>query len=167
MTTNATELLVDCDFPAPGTAVALAVSGGADSVGLLLLALESGLEVSVHHVDHHVRASSGEDARHVERLCAERSVPCFLHDVEVASGPNFEARARAQRRAVLPAGVFTGHTMDDLAETVLLNILRGAGVDGLSPMVDDATKPLRGVRRSALRAFVRRRWRGVSPGREQ
>ena len=45
----------------------------------------------------------------------------------VAPGPNLEARARAARFAVLPAGVATGHTMDDQAETVLLNVLRGAG----------------------------------------
>jgi tRNA(Ile)-lysidine synthase len=44
--------------------------------------------------------------------------------------------------------------MDDLAETVLLNMLRGAGLDGLSPMVNDPTKPLRDVRRSDVHAFV-------------
>jgi len=44
--------------------------------------------------------------------------------------------------------------MDDLAETVLLNMLRGAGLDGLSPMVNDPTKPLRDLRRSALHEFV-------------
>ena len=63
-------------------------------------------------------------------------------------GANFEARARAERRRALPAGALTGHTMDDLAETVLLNMMRGAGVDGLSPMVNDPTKPLRDLRRS-------------------
>jgi tRNA(Ile)-lysidine synthase len=50
----------------------------------------------------------------------------------------------------------TGHTMDDLVETVLLNMLRGSGVDGMSPMVDDPTKPLRDVRRRALHDFVAR-----------
>ena len=44
--------------------------------------------------------------------------------------------------------------MDDLAETVLLNMMRGAGVDGLSPMVDDPTKPLRDLRRSEVHDFV-------------
>ena len=54
----------------------------------------------------------------------------------------------------MPSGVLTGHTMDDLAETVLLNMLRGAGLDGLSPMVNDVTKPLRDVRRRALHELV-------------
>jgi tRNA(Ile)-lysidine synthase len=72
----------------------------------------------------------------------------------VDAGANFEARARSARRAALPDGVLTGHTMDDLAETVLLNMMRGAGLDGLSPMVNDPTKPLRDLRRLALHDYV-------------
>jgi len=122
-------LLEASTFPAAGSSVDLAVSGGPDSVGLLLLAMAAGLTVSVHHVDHHARATSGADAQLVRELCA-------------------------QRRGALPEGALTGHTMDDLAETVLLNMVRGAGVDGLTPMVRDPTKPLVGVRRSHLHDFV-------------
>ncbi len=154
MTTDAHALLGACHFPPAGTAVDLAVSGGPDSVGLLLLALDAGLAVRVHHIDHHLRESSGLDARFVEDLGARLGVDVVVHDVEVAPGPNLEARAREHRRAVLPPGAMTGHTMDDLAETVLLNLLRGAGVDGLSPMVNDPTKPLRDVRRADLHALV-------------
>jgi tRNA(Ile)-lysidine synthase len=148
-------LLEACDFPAPGTSVDLAVSGGPDSLGLLLLALEASLSVVVHHVDHHVRAGSGEDARYVQEIATALAVPCITHDVTLIDGEgNFEARARSLRRSVLPPGTLTGHTMDDLAETVLLNMMRGAGVDGLSPMIDDATKPLRRVRRGDLHWYV-------------
>lgn len=149
-----TGLLAQCHFARAGTKVDLAVSGGPDSLGLLLLAIEAGLVVTVHHVDHHARASSGEDADHVAGICRTLNVAYVRHDVVVEPGGNFESRARSARRHALPSGVLTGHTMDDLAETVLLNMLRGAGLDGLSPMVSDATKPLRDVRRRALHEFV-------------
>jgi tRNA(Ile)-lysidine synthase len=147
-------LLEQCHFAVAGTKVDLAVSGGPDSLGLLLLALEAGLEVTVHHVDHHSRPTSTRDADSVEATSLALHVGFVCHDVVVEPGANFEARARSARRAALPDGVLTGHTMDDLVETVLLNMLRGAGLDGLSPMVHDATKPLRDLRRSALHSFV-------------
>ncbi len=147
-------VLEACDFPPSGTEVDLAVSGGPDSLGLLLLALDAGLRARVHHVDHHVRAASAEDARFVTEVCARYDVACVVHDARVAGGANFEAMARAQRRALLPEGVLTGHTMDDLAETVVLNMLRGAGLQGLSPMVEDSSKPLRRVRRRDLHYYV-------------
>jgi tRNA(Ile)-lysidine synthase len=148
------ELMAQCHFSTTATTVDLAVSGGPDSLGLLLLALDAGLSVLVHHVNHHTRPSSDADALHVASICETLGVAFICHDVSIAPGGNFESRARAARRNVLPAGAWTGHTMDDLAETVLLNMLRGAGADGLSPMVDDPTKPLRGVRRAALHDYV-------------
>jgi len=147
-------LLAQCHFADSGTLVDLAVSGGPDSLGLLLLALDAGLGITVHHVDHHARATSGEDGDYVEGICQQLNVGFVRHDVVVEPGGNFEARARSARRGAMPSGVLTGHTMDDLAETVLLNMLRGAGLDGLSPMVNDPTKPLRDVRRVALHEFV-------------
>ena len=147
-------LLAHCDFPEPGTPVDLAVSGGPDSLGLLALALESRLSVTVHHVDHHARPASADDAAFVREACDRLGVPCVVHDVRLDSPANFEAMARAQRRRVLPEGVLTGHTMDDLVETVLLNMMRGAGLEGMSPMVDDPTKPLRHLRRHQLHSYV-------------
>ena len=147
-------LLARCHFPPRTRAVDLAVSGGPDSLGLLLLARAAGLVVHVHHVDHHARASSTQEATCVQGLCAQLGVPFSVHDVTVEPGANFEARARAARRAALPVGVLTGHTMDDLAETVLLNMMRGAGLDGLSPMVGDPSKPLIDVRRNDLHYYV-------------
>ncbi len=150
----ATALLAQCRFPPPPGPVDLAVSGGPDSTGLLLLARAAGLEVRVHHVDHHLRSESASDADFVAALARDLGVPATVHDVVVAPGPNLEERARTARRAVLPPGTLTGHTMDDLAETVLLNLLRGAGLDGLSPMVGDPTKPLLALRRRDVAALV-------------
>jgi tRNA(Ile)-lysidine synthase len=152
--TSAQELLAACRFPAAGTSVNLAVSGGADSLGLLLLAREADLDVRVHHVDHHARPASTADAEFVVTVARSFGVPVVVHDVAVMPGANFEARARGERRRVLPEGSLTGHTMDDLAETVLLNMMRGAGLDGLSPLVNDPTKPLVRARRSDIAALV-------------
>lgn len=151
---SAHELLAACRFPAAGTSVDLAVSGGADSLGLLLLARAAELDVRVHHVDHHARAASTADAEFVVAVAERFDVPVVVHDVDVPAGANFEARARSERRRVLPAGSLTGHTMDDLAETVLLNMIRGAGLDGLSPLVNDPTKPLVRLRRRDVAALV-------------
>lgn len=154
MIPDPSELLEVCHFPPGPATVDLAVSGGPDSLGLLLLSLAAGLAVRVHHVNHHAREASTADAQFVEAVCRERGIECHVHDVNVAPGPNFEARARSARRSVLPAEALTGHTMDDLAETIVLNMMRGAGLDGLSPMVSDPTKPLRDLRRAILHEFV-------------
>ncbi|HVB70298.1 MAG TPA: tRNA lysidine(34) synthetase TilS [Acidimicrobiales bacterium] len=149
-------LLARCHFPDAGGAVDLAVSGGPDSLGMLLLALSAQLRVTVHHVDHHARPTSVDDADAVVDIGRALGVPVIVHDVTVEPGANFEARARAARRGVLPAGILTGHTMDDLAETMIINLLRGAGHDGLAPMADDPSKPLRDLRRIEVHAVVNR-----------
>lgn len=130
----ADDLLRRCTFPPAGTAVTCAVSGGADSLALLALAVRRGCAVTAVHVDHGLRPGSADEASVVERATARLGASFRSERVVVDPGPNLEARARAARYGVLPVDVLTGHTADDQAETVLLNLLRGAALDGLAGM---------------------------------
>jgi len=142
------ELLGRCAFPPAGTAVSCAVSGGADSLALLVLAVEAALDVTAVHVDHGLRPDSAEEADVVVAAARRFGTGFRAETVTVAPGPDLEARARAARYAVLPAGVLTGHTADDQAETVLLNLMRGAGLDGLAGIRRDGRRPLLDLRRT-------------------
>ena len=128
------QLLTRCRFPPAATSVDLAVSGGADSLALLVLAVSAGLTAVAHHVDHGLRPGSALEAGQVAAAAEKLGAGFVSLRVNVGEGPNLEARARAARYAVLPAGVATGHTADDQAETVLVNLLRGSGPDGLAGM---------------------------------
>ncbi len=126
------DLLSRTTFPAAGSTVSCAVSGGADSLALMALAVAAGLNVTAIHVDHGLRPESATEANIVRSAAEAMSAQFQAVTVEVGQGPNLEARARQARYQALPDDVLTGHTADDQAETVLLNILRGAGLDGLA-----------------------------------
>jgi tRNA(Ile)-lysidine synthase len=145
-------LLARCAFPAAGSVVTCAVSGGADSMALLVLAVEAGLEVTAVHVDHGLRSGSAGEADAVAAVARDLGAGFRAERVEVGHGPNLEARARAARYAVLPPDALTGHTADDQAETVLLNLLRGAGLDGLAGYAPER-RPLRWLRRRETEAL--------------
>jgi len=147
------DLLGRCRFPVPGSVVTCAVSGGADSLALLVLAAAAGCVVTAVHVDHGLRPESAAEADVVARAAARFGAAFRAERVTVGAGPNLEARARAARLAVLPADALTGHTADDQAETMLLNLLRGSGRDGLSGMPDDGRHPLLRLRRSETRGL--------------
>jgi tRNA(Ile)-lysidine synthase len=149
----ATQLLERCNFPEPGTRVDCAVSGGADSVALMVLAALHGCAVTAWHVDHGLRVGSSDEATVVNTLAEQLGVAFESRAVVVEDGPNLEARARHARFAVLPAEILTGHTADDQAETVLINLLRGAGLRGMSGMRPDHSKPLLALRRADTRAL--------------
>ncbi len=140
-------ILTLCTFPAAGTHVTCAVSGGADSTALLALAVAAGCHPTAVHVDHGLRPGSALEADVVRRTATRLEVPMRAETVHVGDGANLEARARAARFAVLPDDVLTGHTADDQAETVLLNLLRGAAI-GLGAMRPDHRRPLLTVRRA-------------------
>ncbi len=159
------ELLNRCAFPAAGAALSCAVSGGADSLALLVLATAAGCDVTAIHVDHGLRAGSEAEAE-VVLAAAERFGARFERQwVSVAPGANLEARARAARFAVLPVDVATGHTMDDQAETILVNLLRGAGADGLAGMAPGARHPILGLRRQETHALCAAT--GLAPVRDE
>jgi tRNA(Ile)-lysidine synthase len=134
-----------------GNRLAVAVSGGADSVALLCLLLELraelGIVLSVAHVNHKLRGEeSDEDERFVARLARQHGLELHVceapvdgsHSSEIGSG--IEAAARELRygffrrlaREDRVAKIATAHTLDDQAETVLLRIFRGTGIRGLS-----------------------------------
>ena len=147
------ELLERCRFPPPGTEVDCAVSGGPDSTALLVLAVEAGLVATAWHVDHGLRSGSSAEGAMVARLAAGLGATARCMEAPVDDGPNLEARARDARRAVLPPGVLTGHTADDQAETVLVNLLRGAGVPGAAGIGSPERRPLLALRRRETRAL--------------
>lgn len=145
-------LLQRCRFPTGRRELSCAVSGGADSLALLVLAISAGLEVTAIHVDHGLREGSAGEAdlvAEVARRFGARFETRTLTLVGGPRGPNIEARARNARYAVLPPDVATGHTADDVAETVLLNLIRGSGLDGLAPLVGPGRlcRPLVALRR--------------------
>jgi tRNA(Ile)-lysidine synthase len=158
--------------PADGDGVALAVSGGADSLALLhamrVLAGPRRWRLAVLTVDHDLRPGSAADAAFVVDHAKALGVPARLltlapGDLERHRDAGPEGAARAARyEALWPAAgelgcafLATGHTLDDQAETVLLQLLRGAGPDGLAGIAVRAgslLRPLLGVRRSETRA---------------
>lgn len=126
-----------------GRELAVALSGGVDSVVLLhalsALAPEFGYRLRAAHVDHGLSPHAGEWRRFCAALCRQWKVPLTTRRVVVRPrGSGVEAAAREARYAVLervPAhGLALGHQLDDQAETVLLNLLRGAGLRGASGM---------------------------------
>lgn len=148
----------------------LAVSGGGDSLAMLHLAVQAGLRVEVVTVDHGLRAGSADEAAEVARLCAGWSVP---HSTRHWSGPqavgNLQDQARRARRELIAAWaherglgvVALAHSSDDVAETFLMRLARGAGIDGLSRMSADWQeaglrwlRPLLAVSRQALREHL-------------
>lgn len=153
-----------------GTRILVALSGGADSSALLLclryLSQKSHFSLCVAHLDHAIRDSSAYEAEWCRALCARLAIPFFSRRVDVAamSGKEkagLEENARNTRyaffRAVAEAEgcdwTVTGHSKNDLAEDVLMRLLRGAGWPGLGgmPAVDPERRLLRPLLMSARR----------------
>ena len=149
---TAVELLAACRFPPAGSPLTCGVSGGPDSLALLVLAVGAGCDVTAVHVDHGLREDSADEAEVVRAAAADLGVAFRAERVDVAAGANLEARARAARHGVLGPDCALGHTADDQAETILVNLLRGAGVDGLAGIRPGHRHPILALRRTDTEA---------------
>jgi tRNA(Ile)-lysidine synthase len=139
--------------------VVVACSGGPDSLALLALTCERGFDVTAVYVDHGLRAGTAHEAAVVAAAAARFGATARRVAVDVGHGPNLEARARDARydalervrRDVGAVAILVGHTRDDQAETVLLNVLRGsatAGLAGMRPRRGAVRRPLLDTRRA-------------------
>lgn len=156
---------------APPGPLLLAFSGGLDSSLLLHLLVEAGLgpRLRALHVNHQLQARSEDWAAFCRTRAEALGVPFEEIRISVPTGANLEAGARAARYQALTeqaagATVITAHHRDDQAETVLLNLLRGAGVQGLAAMSEHSWlnglplwRPLLAFGRVQLEREARRR----------
>lgn len=154
--------------------VGAAVSGGGDSMALLALldrlSGALGVRVSAATVDHGLRKEARDEARLVESFARGRGLSHTTLEIKGGLGSgNLQDQARRERYRLLAEwakecgldAVALGHTMDDQAETLLLRLARGSGVDGLSGMAGESRhsgmlwlRPLLSIRRADLRAWL-------------
>ena len=146
--------------------LAIAVSGGVDSVCLLCWAVHCGLNVTALHVNHGLRDMADVETQYVVDLCAKLNVPCYVFywtDDKPTAG--LEAAARDARYKFMTDWcvqneidvLMVAHQADDQIETFLMNLSRGSGVSGLSAMQPETyrdgvkiVRPLLGIFRSEL-----------------
>lgn len=169
--------LADFDMLHQGETVLVAVSGGQDSVALVDLLCrvrdEMDLDIAVAHYNHGLRPGADEDQQFVGKLAHEKGCEVIIGRGDVGAyaqqqGMNVEAAARELRYQFLEQTaddigadrIALGHTAGDIAETLLMNLLRGAGMRGLAsvaPVRDRIIRPLVYVTREQTAEYCARR----------
>ena len=154
------------EMVSPGDTVICAVSGGADSMallwGLYLLQAKLGIRLEAAHFNHNLRGEeSKQDAEFVRKFCEFHDIPLHFGEGNVTLGKKgLEAAARDARYAFLRSlngTIATAHTADDNAETVLMHLIRGSGLRGLSgvtPKSDGLIRPMLDVTRAQVEQFL-------------
>lgn len=161
------------DMLRSGASVTAGVSGGADSVALLLvlckLREDYDLKLSVVHVDHGLRPEARSEAEYVERLCETLGVPFHLKEADIRAealkrGVGTEEAGRQVRyeafNEVTSEGglIAVAHNMNDLAETMLFHLFRGTGpkgLTGIAPVRGNVIRPLLCVTRDEIEEFLK------------
>lgn len=171
------EELLALEFIRPEDRLLIAFSGGPDSMALLDLLLELQKEIpfvlKALHFDHGLRPSSNEEALWAQQFCRENGVPCAIQKLDLHAyadreGSGLEGAGHVLRKKALKkyaraqrcSLIALGHHADDQAETFLLNLLRGSGIDGLSamsPLHDGFWRPLLAKRKKDLIAYCKER----------
>jgi len=152
----------------------VALSGGADSVALLLLLDEMGCQLHAVHCNFHLRGEeSDRDERFCEQLCQQKNIPFHrihfdtltyaeAHKISVEMAAR-ELRYRyfeQLRKDIGAEGVCVAHHRDDTVETVLMNLIRGTGLRGLTgiqPKNGNILRPLLGVSRAEIEEYLRKK----------
>ena len=127
----------------PGSFTLLAVSGGTDSMVLADLMLQARQPIAVGHINHHLRGQeSDDDAKFVEDYCNKNKIPYHQYDIDpyLLSHGNLQDKARIIRYEKLVSWaidndcqqIATAHHLDDQIETFIMNLMRGAGLNGLT-----------------------------------
>lgn len=154
------------DMVTPGDHIICAVSGGADSMALLLamylLREKLGIRLSAAHFNHNLRGSESDgDEAFVREFCNRYDLELFVGSGCVTAGEKgLEAAARDARYAffqTLPGKIATAHTANDNAETVLLHMVRGTGLKGLgaiTPVRGNILRPMLSITRQEVLAFL-------------
>lgn len=164
------ETLTQFNMIARGDLVVAGVSGGADSVALLLNLCEYSkileFELKVVHVNHLIREDAAEDAEFVRNLCEQHGIDYHLFEIDVEKMAEdmhltTEEAGRSARynamRSLKPDKIAVGHHRDDQAETVLLNMCRGTGLHGMkgiSPVQNEIIRPLLFVSREEIEQYL-------------
>jgi tRNA(Ile)-lysidine synthase len=142
--------------------ILVAVSGGVDSVVLLdILAKRSDATITVAHFDHGIRNDSAADARFVQALAERYSLPFVVKREELGESASEDLarrhrydflRSEAKKRQAI---IVTAHHIDDVIETIAINVLRGTGWRGLAVMnAEGVERPLLGMTKAQIRTYA-------------
>ncbi len=176
--TKTKKYIKEQDLIAPGDTVIVGVSGGGDSVALLYILHairhELGLRLHIAHYNHRLRKSSDADQKFVEQLAKNLDIPCTSASWNRSNRKpkgSLEEKAREQRiifflrvaKQKKADSIALAHTEDDLAETVLMRILRGTGLQGLRGILPKRKfesiyfiRPLLRLQRSIIISYLRK-----------
>ncbi|MCM1551066.1 MAG: tRNA lysidine(34) synthetase TilS [Butyrivibrio sp.] len=161
----------------PAERVVAGISGGVDSVCLLLMLSEwrrrYGLDMAAVHVNHGIRPEAAEDARFVQELCKELEVPFFLRETDIRglaleqgcseeeAGRNYRYQAFREIAGEFGADkIAVAHNLNDRGETMLFHLFRGTGIRGLAgipPVRDGVIRPLLCAERREIERYLAER----------